>query len=275
MTGGLFTARCRIPIAPAGRLPEAAATAAWPPADAAGNGLLASLPGEDWRRLQPSFEPMTLPVGAVLHDAGQSLTHAYFPTTAIVSLLHVTASGATAEVAVVGHEGFIGFPLLLGGGPSLSRAVVQGAGDLYRLPSQAIRDEFARAGALTRLLLLSTQALVAQIAQVAVCNRHHTVSQQLCRWLLCRLDRWQGPELAVTHALIAELLGVRREAVTVASLALQSAGLIRYRRGHIRVVDRLGLEACCCECYATVKREYDRLQRLGLMAAPVAAGWPA
>ncbi len=237
-----------------------------------GNLLLASLPSEDWQRLQPLLEPITLLTADVLHDAGQMVTSAYFPTTAVVSLLNLTAGGASAEVAVVGNEGVVGIPLFMAGGSSPSCAMVQSAGGGFRAPARVIRDEFVRRGALTELLLRYTQALMAQIAQVAVCNRHHRLDQQLCRWLLFRMDRLPACEVAVTHELIAELLGVRREGVTVSLLALQRAGLIRYRRGYISVLDRLGLEARSCECYATVKREYHRLLLPGRIAAPPAAG---
>ena len=195
----------------------------------------------------------------MLCDAGQIPTHAYFPTTAIVSLLYISERGSSAEIAVVGNEGVVGIQLFMGGGTSPSRAVVQSAGVGYRLPAQVVREEFARAGLLMKLLLRYTQALIAQMAQTAVCNRHHTVDQQLCRWLLFSLDRRQGSELEVTHELISNLLGVRREGVTEAALALQRAGLISYRRGRISVLDRVGLEARSCECYAVVKAEYERL----------------
>ena len=187
------------------------------------------------------------------------LSHAYFPTTAIVSLMYVTESGASAEIAVVGNEGIVGVPLFMGGGSTPSRAVVQSAGEGFRMPGHGIREEFARSAAVMHLLLRYTQALIAQMAQTAVCNRHHTVDQQLCRWLLLSLDRLPGNELVVTQELIAHMLGVRREGVTEAALALQRAELISYRRGHITVLDRAGLERRSCECYAVVKTEYDRL----------------
>ncbi len=228
-------------------------------ADARGNRLLASLPDEEWHRLQPLLVPMAMPQGHVLCESGQLLTHAYFPTTAIISLLYLTEDGTSTEIAVVGNEGLVGIPLFMGGGSSPSRAVVRSAGDGYRLPARAIREEFARAESLRKPLLRYTQALIAQMAQTAVCNRHHSVDQQLCRWLLLGLDRRPGSEFAVTHELISLLLGVRREGVTEAARALQRAGLISYRRGHITVLDRPGLEARSCECYAVVKAEYDRL----------------
>ncbi len=252
--------------------PDAAAAPPVPLALERGNLLLASLPHEDWRRLQPLLEPLHLPKGTVLHDAGQWLSSAYFPTTAIVSKLHLTASGASAETAVIGNEGIVGIPLFMGGRSLPSRAVVQSAGAAYQVPARVIRDEFARAGALRPLLLRYTQALIAQVAQLAVCNRHHTVNQQLCRWLLCRLDRAPEGEITVTHEAIAALLGVRREGVTVAALALQKAGLIGSQRGRIRVLDRPGLQARSCECYAMVSAECDRLLRPDRPAAPVAHG---
>jgi len=247
---------------------DAAASPQGHAADARANLLLGSLPADEWQRLQPLLEPVAMPLGHVLCEAGQLLTHAYFPTTAIVSLLYVTEGGSSAEIAVVGNEGLIGIPLFMGGGSSPSRAVVQSAGVGYRLPARAIREEFSRAGVLMKLLLRYTQALIAQMAQTAVCNRHHTVDQQLCRWLLLSLDRRQGSELVVTHELIANLLGVRREGVTEAALALQRDGLISYKRGHVSVLDRPGLEARSCECYAVVKGEYDRLLPKGRLTRP-------
>jgi len=204
-----------------------------------------------------------MPLGQVLCESGAMLSHGYFPTTAIVSLLYLTESGASAEVAVVGNEGIVGVPLFMGGGSTPSRAVVLSAGAGFRMSGPAIREEFSRSSAVTKLLLRYTQALIAQMAQVAVCNRHHTVDQQLCRWLLLSLDRLPGNELVVTQELIAHMLGVRREGVTEAALALQRADLISYRRGHITVMDRPGLEKRSCECYAVVKAEYDRLLRDG------------
>jgi CRP-like cAMP-binding protein len=194
-----------------------------------------------------------------MYEAGGTLTHVYFPTTAIVSLLYVMESGASAEIAVVGNEGIVGISLFMGGDSTPSRAVVQSAGSGFRLKAQVMKDEFDRAGPVLHLLLRYTQALITQMAQTAVCNRHHSLDQQLCRWLLLSLDRLQGNELVMTQELIANMLGVRREGVTEGALKLQKAGLIRYARGHITVLDREGLENRSCECYAVVKKEYSRL----------------
>jgi CRP-like cAMP-binding protein len=202
---------------------------------------------------------VALPLGQALYESGAMLTHGYFPTTAIVSLTYVTESGASSEIAVVGNDGIVGVPLFTGGGSTPSRAVVQSAGAGFRMSGRAIREEFSRSASVMMPLLRYTQALIAQMAQIAVCNRHHRVDQQLCRWLLLSLDRLPGHDLVVTQELIANLLGVRREGVTEAAVALQKAGLISYRRGHITVVDRPGLEQRSCECYAVVKAEYDRL----------------
>ena len=232
-------------------------------ADPRQNRLLASLPEADWQRWRPHLQPVALPLGQVLYESGETLSHGYFPTTAIVSLMYVTESGASSEIAVVGNEGIVGVPLFMGGGSTPSRAVVQSAGEGFRMSGRAIREEFSRSASVMRLLLRYTQALIAQMAQIAVCNRHHTVDQQLCRWLLLSLDRLPGNELVVTQELIANMLGVRREGVTEAAVALQKADLIRYRRGHITVVDRPGLEKRSCECYAVVKAEYDRLMPPG------------
>jgi CRP-like cAMP-binding protein len=195
----------------------------------------------------------------VLYESGRTLSHVYFPTTSIVSLLYVLEDGSSAEIAVVGFEGVVGISLFMGGESTTSRAVVQSAGVGYRMRSQVIKDEFNRAGPVLHLLLRYTQALITQMAQTAVCNRHHSLDKQLCRWLLLSLDRLRGMELVMTQELIANMLGVRREGVTEAVLNLQAAGLIRYARGHITVLDRAGLEARTCECYAVVKNEYDRL----------------
>jgi CRP-like cAMP-binding protein len=217
------------------------------------------LPDAEWARWQPQLEEVELPLGLPLYESGSTLSHVYFPTTAIVSLLYVMENGASAEIAVVGNEGVLGISLFTGGESTPSRAVVQSAGWGYRLPAQAIRDEANRAGPVLHLLLRYTQALITQMAQTAVCNRHHSLDQQLCRWLLLSLDRLQGEDLVMTQELIANMLGVRREGVTEAARKLQSARVIRYARGHISVLDRAGLEARTCECYAVVKKEYDRL----------------
>jgi CRP-like cAMP-binding protein len=222
------------------------------------NHLLASLPEPEWQRWHPHLEPVDLPLGAVLYESGDTMGHVYFPTTAIVSLLYVMEDGASAEIAVVGNEGIVGVSLFMGGESTSSRGVVQSAGRGYRMKAQVLKEEFKRAPVL-HLLLRYTQALITQMAQTAVCNRHHTIDQQLCRWLLLSLDRLQGKELVMTQELIANMLGVRREGVTEGAMKLQNAGLIHYARGHITVLDRPGLEARSCECYAVVKKEYDRL----------------
>jgi CRP-like cAMP-binding protein len=222
------------------------------------NQLLAALPDAEWERWQPQLERVDLPLGQVLYESGSVLSHVYFPTTAIVSLLYVMEDGASAEIAVVGNEGVVGISLFMGGESTPSRAVVQSAGQGYRLKAEAIKDEFNRAPVL-HLLLRYTQALITQMAQTAVCNRHHSLSQQLCRWLLLSMDRLQGNELVMTQELIANMLGVRREGVTESALKLQRAGIIQYARGRITVLNRAGLEARSCECYAVVKKEYDRL----------------
>jgi CRP-like cAMP-binding protein len=223
------------------------------------NHLLAALPDAEWQRWLPQLEPVEMPLGQVLYEAGGTLSHVYFPTTAIVSLLYVMENGASAEIAVVGNEGIVGISLFMGGDSTSSRAVVQSAGLGLRLKAQIMKEDFNRAGPVLHLLLRYTQALITQMAQTAVCNRHHSLDQQLCRWLLLSLDRLQGNELVMTQELIANMLGVRREGVTEGALKLQQAGLIRYARGHISVLDRDGLEERSCECYAVVKKEYDRL----------------
>jgi CRP-like cAMP-binding protein len=230
-----------------------------PPPDPRTNHLLASLPDAEWLRWLPQLEAVELPLGKVLYESGARLGHVYFPCDAIVSLLYVMEDGASAEIAVVGNEGLVGISLFMGGGSTPSRAVVQSAGRGYRLKAALMKEEFERAGPVMHLLLRYTQALITQMAQTAVCNRHHSLDQQLCRWLLLSLDRLQGTELVMTQELIANMLGVRREGVTEGALKLQKAGLIRYARGHISVLDRAGLEARTCECYAVVKKEYDRL----------------
>ena len=225
------------------------------------NRLLAALPDADWVRWRSKLEPYAMPPGQVLYESGVPLTHAYFPTSAIVSLMYVTESGASASVALVGDEGMVGVPLIMGAGSTPGRAVVHCGGAGYRISGALLQEEFARSGDVLRILLRYTQALIAQMAQIAVCNRHHSVDQQLCRWLLLNLDRMTGDEMAVTQELIAHMLGVRREGVTEAAQALQQAGLIAYRRGHITVLDREGLAQRSCECRAVIQAEYDRLQR--------------
>jgi CRP-like cAMP-binding protein len=223
------------------------------------NHLLAALPTAEYERLYPDLELVPLPLGQVLYESGDQLQHVYFPTVSIVSLLYVMADGASAEIAVVGNEGMIGIALFMGGETMPNRAVVQSAGHAYRLKGQFLKEEFNRAGALQHLLLRYTQALLTQMSQTAVCNRHHSVDQQLCRWLLLSLDRLPSNELIMTQELIANMLGVRREGVTEAAGKLQSAGLIHYSRGRITVLDRLRLEARACECYQVVKTEFNRL----------------
>jgi CRP-like cAMP-binding protein len=223
------------------------------------NQLLAALPESEWLRWSSQLEAVNMPLGQVLYEPGATLSHVYFPTNAIVSLLYVMEDGASAEIAVVGNEGVVGISLFMGGESTPSRAVVQSAGEGFRLRSQLLKEEFNRSGPVLHLLLRYTQALITQMSQTAVCNRHHTLDQQLCRWLLLSLDRLQDNELVMTQELIANMLGVRREGVTEGALKLQQAGLIRYSRGHITVIDRPGLEKRTCECYAVVKKEYDRL----------------
>jgi CRP-like cAMP-binding protein len=223
------------------------------------NRLLAALPSEEFGRIGPHLESISMPLGEPVYESGGQLNHVYFPANAIVSLLYVMENGASAEIAVVGNEGVVGISLFMGGNTTPSRAVVQSAGTGYRLKAAALKAEFNRGGPLMRLLLRYTQALITQMCQTAVCNRHHSVEQQLCRWLLLSLDRLSSNELVMTQELIANMLGVRREGVTEAAGNLQRAGLIRYSRGRICVLDRPGLEASVCECYSVVKREFDRL----------------
>ena len=223
------------------------------------NHLLAALPADDFARLLPHLELVPMPLGQVLHESGCSMRHVYFPTDSIVSLLYVMEDGASAEIAVVGNDGIVGIAVFMGGNTMPSRAVVQSAGHAYRLTGQLLRDEFESGGPMQRLLLRYTQALLTQTAQTAVCNRRHTLDQQFCRWLLLSLDRLPSNELVMTQELIANMLGVRREGVTEAAGHVQNAGLIKYTRGHIIVLDRAGLEARACECYAVVKKEFDRL----------------
>ena len=228
-------------------------------ADALQNGLLAALPADVLVRWLPELEPVEMALGEVLYEPGMTMRHVYFPTTAIVSLLYVLEDGASAEIAVVGLEGIVGVSLFMGGDSTPSRAVVQSAGSGFRMSAKVLKQEFARNVTVMDLLLRYTQALITQMTQTAVCNRHHSLNRQLCRWLLLSLDRLPGCELVMTQELIANMLGVRREGVTQAATHLQQAKLITYRRGHITVLDRAGLERCACECYAVVKTEYDRL----------------
>jgi len=223
------------------------------------NHLLAALPAAELALLTPHLELVPMPLGQMLFEPGSQMRHAYFPTTSIVSLHYVTESGASAETAGVGNEGVVGVSLFMGGDTTSSSAVVQTAGQAWRLDRHTLKAEFNRGGALQRLLLRYTQALMTQMAQTAVCNRHHSVEQQLCRWLLLTLDRLPDRELVMTQELVASMLGVRRESVTDAAGHLQAAGFIRYRRGHIGVLDRAGLERSVCECYGVVKKELDRL----------------
>lgn len=223
------------------------------------NQLLAVLPQDVWQRLAPQMEAVDMPLGQVLCESGSTLKHVYFPVTSIVSLLYVMENGASAEIAVVGNEGIVGISLFMGGDSMPSRVVVQSAGRGLRLKAQLLKEEFNLGGPVMHVLLRYTQALITQMAQTAVCNRHHALEQQLCRWLLLSLDRLSSNELLMTQELIANMLGVRREGVTEAALKLQKLGLISYSRGRILVLDRAGLEARTCECYAVVKKEYDRL----------------
>jgi CRP-like cAMP-binding protein len=223
------------------------------------NHLLAALPQDQWQRWLPHLEHVEMPLAQVLYEPGSTLTHVYFPTTAIVSLLYVMQNGESAEIAVVGNEGVVGVSLFMGGESTPSRALVQSAGGAFRLTAQLMKEEFYRAGPVLHLLLRYTQALITQMVQTAACNRHHSLDQQLCRWLLLSLDRLQGTEMVMTQQLIANMMGVPREGATEGALQLQNAGLIDYTGGRIRVLDREGLEKRTCECYAVVKKEYDRL----------------
>jgi len=223
------------------------------------NRLLASLAADDGARIFPGLELVPMSLGQVLYESGGELRHVYFPTTSIVSLIYVMIDGASAEIAVVGNDGMIGVALFMGGETMPNRAVVQSAGHAYRLRGDLLKEEFNRSGKLQHLLLRYTQALVTQMAQTAVCNRHHSLDQQLCRWLLLSLDRLPSNELVMTQELIANMLGVRREGVTEAAGRLQTDSLIEYSRGRITVIDREGLEARACECYAVVRKESDRL----------------
>ena len=230
-----------------------------PAADPPRNHLLAGLPSEEFERLAPHLERVSLALGDFLYEPGEQLQHAYFPVTAIVSMHYVTESGASAEIAGVGNEGMVGISLFMGGDTTPSSAVVQTAGDACRLDRSVLREEFDRGGAVQRRLLRYTQALISQMSQTAVCNRHHSVEQQLCRWLLTTLDRVPSGQLVMTQELVASMLGVRREGITAAAGSLQEAGFIRYRRGHIAVLKRAGLDTRACECYAVVRKEYLRL----------------
>ena len=223
------------------------------------NYLLAALPAEHYQRVLPDLELVAMPLGLSIYESGDTQGYVFFPTASIVSLLYVMEDGSSAEIAVVGNEGLVGISLFMGGESTTSRAVVQSEGFAYRLKASVLKAEFERGGPLQHLLLRYTQALITQMAQTAVCNRHHAIEQQLCRWLLLSLDRLLSNELSMTQELIANMLGVRREGVTEAAGKLQAHGLIHYSRGKIVVLDRPKLEAHVCECYAVVKREYDRL----------------
>lgn len=223
------------------------------------NHLLAALPANEWQRWESQLELIDLKLGQVLYESGGKMQHVYFPIDAIVSLLFVLENGASAEIAVVGNEGIVGVSLFMGGETTPSRAVVQSAGKCLRLRAQVLKDEFSNSLPVLHLLLRYTQALITQMTQTAVCNRHHSLDQQLCRWLLLSMDRLTGSHLVMTQELIANMLGVRREGVTEAAGRLQKAGLIQYTRGKIDVIDRAGIEARTCECYSVVKKEYDRL----------------
>lgn len=229
------------------------------PHDPRQNHLLAVLPADASERVFPHLELVPLPLGHVVYESGMQMSYVIFPTTSIVSLLYVLADGAPAEIAVVGNEGMVGISLFMGGETTTNRAVVQSAGHAYRLRGQLLKDEFNRAGPMQHLLLRYTQALITQMAQTAVCNRHHSLEQQFCRWLLLSLDRLSSNRLVMTQELIANMLGVRREGVTEAASKMQRAGLIEYRRGHITVIDPVGLTKHACECYAVVKKEAERL----------------
>ena len=227
--------------------------------DAQRNRLLACLPEPVWQRWQAQLEAIDLPLGKVLCEPGESLTHVVFPTTAIVSQMYLTENGASAEIAVIGNEGMVGTWLPMGGGSTRSQDVVCSGGRGVRLPTSVLLEDFNRSPAVMHLVLRYTQALLTQISQMAVCTRHHSLEERLCHWLMLRLDRLESSHIAVTQELIASMLGVRRESVTQAAGRLQKAGLITYRRGHIELLDRKGLEARSCECYRVVKNEYDRL----------------
>jgi CRP-like cAMP-binding protein len=255
----LFQENMRVPHSESPLPSQAAPSSAAPGQDPRQNLLLAALPEAEWARWQPQLELVDLPLGKVLHESGVPMTSVYFPTNAIISMLYVLENGSSAEIAVVGFEGVVGISIFMGGGSTPSRAVVQSAGKGYRLRAEAMKGEFDRSGPVMHLMLRYIQALITQMSQTAVCNRHHSLDQQLCRWLLLSLDRLKGHQLVMTQELIANMLGVRREGVTEAALSLQKAGLIQYTRGHITVLDRPGLEKRTCECYEVVRKEYDRL----------------
>jgi CRP-like cAMP-binding protein len=233
------------------------------------NALLAALAAVEAVPWLPDLQVVDLPLGMVLAESNVVMTRVYFPTTAIVSLLYLAENGASTEIAVVGSEGVVGVSLFMGASSTPSRAVVQSGGRGFSLPAQAMKDELSRGGPVLRILLRYTQALIAQMSQTAVCNRHHSLHQQLCRWLLLSMDRLQGNELVMTQDLISNMLGVRRAGITKAAQELQESGFIKYTRGHITLLDRAGLEACSCECYAVVKAEYDRLLPFTIGARPV------
>jgi CRP-like cAMP-binding protein len=232
-------------------------------ADPRNNRLLAALPEEQLQAWQPLFVTITLSLGDVLYEPGSPLNHIYFPVSGIVSILEVLANGASAQIAVVGCEGLVGMPVFIGGGPARNSAVVQSAGVALRIDAEVVRSEFQRGGPVMHLFLRFTQALIAQMSQTAVCNRHHTPEQQLCRYLLLSLDRLHGSEVVITQELIAHMLGLRRETISDAARKMQDKGVVQCRRGHIQVVDRAALERSACECYAAVKGEYDRLLPAG------------
>ncbi len=232
------------------------------------NKLLAALPDEVWARLQPCLSTISASAGKILCESHRELDYGYFPITSIVSIMQVAADGASTKIASIGNEGLVGVNLFLDTGTTANRIVVQSAGQMWRLRREVLQEEFSRAGAMQSLLLRYTQALLTQMAQTVVCNRRHRIDQQLCRWLLQTMDRLATHELTMTHELLANTLGVRREGITDAALKLQSAGLIKYRRGHIIVIDRLGIEACCCDCYRVVRGAFDRLPRAYAWALP-------
>jgi CRP-like cAMP-binding protein len=227
------------------------------------NSILAALPPKDLSRLFAHLRLVSLPLGKVLYESGEALRHIYFPTDSIVSLLYVMTNGMPAEIAIIGNDGVIGIALFMGGTTTTNRAVVQSAGSAYQLAGNLLKEEFDRHGEMQHLLLRFTQALITQMAQTAVCNRHHSIEQQLCRWLLLSLDRLASNELTMTQKLIADMLGVRRQGVTEAAGRLQELGVISYNHGQITVLDRLQLEKLCCECYAVVRKETNRLLTQG------------